>query len=183
MTKNPNLAIYYHRAAFSSVLSTFFVAINNRYFSTWLGLIVKLITKQLPKSLATAQCYTKLARNNIEYIRKHAPISLLCQELSVTSITKPSATPWSNIIHIAVIEPSNLLATDLTGHFPTISGRGYTYIIVCYIYNTNRIIVCLIKNRSTTKHIQVYKDIYRHLEKRGLHSGMHKMDNKYSQAL
>ena len=47
-----------------------------------------------------------------------------------------------------VVEPSALLATDLTDRFPTISSRGYNYIIVCYIYDTNGIIVRPMKNRS-----------------------------------
>ena len=72
---------------------------------------------------------------------------------------------------------------DLTGSFPTIYKRGYNYIILCYIYDTNRIIVCPMKNRSVSEHIRVYQDIFSYLEKRGLCLAVHKMDNECPQEL
>ena len=82
-----------------------------------------------------------------------------------------------------MVKPSNLLATDLTGFFPTISSRGYNYIIVCYIYDTNGIIVRPMKNRSVAEHIRVYQDIFGYLEKWGLRPVVHKMDNECPQEL
>ena len=82
-----------------------------------------------------------------------------------------------------MVEPSYLLATDLTGRFPTISSRGYNYIIVCYIYDTNGIIARPTKNRSVAEHIRVYQDIFGYLEKRGLRTAVHKMDNECPQEL
>ena len=86
-------------------------------------------------------------------------------------------------IHITVVEPSDFLATDLTGRFPTISSRGYNYIIVCYIYDKNVIIVRPMKNRSVAEHIRVYQEIFGYLEKRGLLPASHKMDNACPQEL
>ena len=77
-----------------------------------------------------------------------------------------------------MVEPSDLLATDLTGRFPTISSRGYNYIIVCYIFDTNGIIVLPMKNLSVAEHIRVYNEIFGYLEKRGLRPADHKMDNE-----
>ena len=82
-----------------------------------------------------------------------------------------------------MVEPSDLLATDLTGRVPTISIRVYNYIIVCYIYDTNGIIVRPIKNRSVAEHIRVYNDIFGYLEKRVLRPAVHKMDNECPQEL
>ena len=82
-----------------------------------------------------------------------------------------------------MVEPSDLLATDLTGRFPTISSRGYNYIIVCYIYDTNGIIVRPMKNRSIAEHIRVYNDIFGYLEKRGLRPDVHNMENEGQQEL
>ena len=62
MATNPDLAIYYHRAVFYPVPTTFISAINNGNFSTWPGLTAELISKNLPKSLATAKCDNTLAR-------------------------------------------------------------------------------------------------------------------------
>ena len=62
MATKPDLTIYYHRAAFSPVPTKFITAINNGNFSTWPGLTAELISKHLPKILATAKGYNKLAR-------------------------------------------------------------------------------------------------------------------------
>ena len=143
MATKPDLAMYYHHAAFSPVPTRFISAINNGNLSTWLGLTADLIYKHLPKSLATAKVHNKLARQNVRCTRPQEP---------------PVAR--TKTVQITVVEPSDLLATDLTGRFPTISSRGYNYIIVCYIFDTNGIIVRPMKNRSVAEHIRVYNKIF-----------------------
>ena len=71
----------------------------------------------------------------------------------------------------------------LTGRFPTIYSRGYNYIIVCYIYDTNGIIVRPMKNRSVAEHIRVYQEIFSYSEKCELRPAVHKMDNECTQEL
>ena len=144
MATNPDLEMYYHRAAFSPVPTKFITAINNGNLSTWPGLTAELISKHLPKILATAKGHDKLARKNISSTRPQDPTP----DLLVTR---------TKTIYISVVEPSNLLGTDLTGLFPTIASRGYYYIIVCYIYDTDGIIVRPMKNRSVAEHIRVYQ--------------------------
>ena len=156
MTTNLDLAMYYHRAAFSPVPTKFITAINNENFSTCLGLTAELISKHLPKILATAKCHDELAHKQIRLTRPHNPTP----DRPVTSDPPQTTVTRTKTIHITVVEPSDLLATDLTGCFPTISSRGYNYIIVCYIYDTNGIIVRPMKNRSVAAHIRVYQDIF-----------------------
>ena len=55
MTTKANLAIYYHRAAWSPVLATFIADIKQGYFATWPGLTAALISKHLPKSITHRQ--------------------------------------------------------------------------------------------------------------------------------
>ena len=62
MATKPDLTMYYHRAAFSPVPTTFITSINNGNFSTCPGLTAELISKHLPKSLATAKGHNKLSR-------------------------------------------------------------------------------------------------------------------------
>ena len=149
MATKPYLAMYYHRAAFCPAPSTFITEINNRNFSTWPGLTEELIAKHLPKILATAKGHAELARKNARSTRPHVPIP----DLPVTSDPPQATVTRTKTIHITVIEPSDLLATDLTRRFPTIYRRGYNYIILCYIYDTNGIIVSPMKNRSVAEHI------------------------------
>ena len=69
MATKPDLAMHYHRAAFSLVSTTFISAINKGYLSTWSGLTAELITKHIPKSLVTAKGHNKLARQNVRSTR------------------------------------------------------------------------------------------------------------------
>ena len=155
MATKLDLAMYYHRAAFPPVPTTFISAINNGNFSTWPGLTAELISKRLPKSLATAKGHNKLARKDVRSTRPQDPT----QDLPVSR---------TQTIQITMVEPSDLLATDLNCRFPNISSRGYNYIIGCYIYYTNVIIVLPMKNRSVAEHIRVYNEIFGYLKKRGL---------------
>ena len=102
MATKPDLTMYYHRAAFSLVPTTFISAINNGNFSTWPGLTAELISKHLPNSLAKAKGHNKLARQNVRSTRPQEP---------------PVAR--TKTIQITVVEPSDLIATDLNGRFPT----------------------------------------------------------------
>ena len=138
MTTNPDLAIYYHRTAFCPVSSTFIAAINKVNFTTWPGLTAELISKHLPKSLATAKGHANLARKNFRSNRLPETTPDTTSGLQVTSDPPPEPDTRTKTICITVLKPSGLLATDLTGHFPTISSRGYNYIIVCYINDTKR---------------------------------------------
>ena len=153
MKTKPDLAVYYHRAAFCPVPSTFISAINAGNFSSWPGLTADLISKHLPKSIATAKGNNKLARKNIQSTRRPVITPAPSPEPPVLPATTPAPPPRSKTIRMTVIEPNDLLATNLTGRFPTISSRGCNYIIVCYIYDTHGIIVRPIKNRSTAEHI------------------------------
>ena len=93
MATKPDFAIYYHRAAFSPVPTTFISAVNNGNFSTWPGLTAELISKHMPKSLATAKVHNKLARQNVRSTRPQEP---------------PVAR--TKTVQITVVEPSDLLA-------------------------------------------------------------------------
>ena len=127
MATNPDLAMYYHCAAFYPVPTTFITSINNGNFSTWPGLTAELITKHLPKILVKAKGHDKLTRKNIRSTRPQDPTPYL----PVTSDPPQATVTRTKTIHISVVEPGALLATDLTGCFPTISISGYNYIIVC----------------------------------------------------
>ena len=100
MATKPDLAMYYHRAAFSPVPTKFITAINNDNLSTWPGLTADLISKHLPKSLATSKVHNKISRKNVRSTRPQEPL-----------------VARTKTIQITVVEPSDLLATDITGRF------------------------------------------------------------------
>ena len=158
---------------------TIILFVNKGNFFTWPGLTEELIFKNIPKIPATAKCHAKLAK---KYVRSTHPPDPT-PDLPVTSDPPLAPDTRTKTIWITVIEPSDLLATDLTGRFTTIYSRGYNYIIVCYIYDTNRIIVRPMKNRSVSEYIRVYQQIFSYLEKRDLRPAVNKMDNECPQAI
>ena len=91
MATKPDLAMYYHSAAFSPVPTTFIIAINNGNFSTWPGLTSYLISKNLPKSLATAKGHDKLARKT-----SGQPDTKIQPQTSQSLEPKPYTLLWSN---------------------------------------------------------------------------------------
>ena len=60
------LAQYLHAACNSPSISTFIRAIKNNIFLSWPGLTADLITKHLPKSLATAKGHLQYERKNLQ---------------------------------------------------------------------------------------------------------------------
>ena len=136
-------------------------------------------SKTTPQKPRNSKSSCKACQKNIRSTRPQDPTP----DLPVTSDPPQATVTRTKTIHITVVEPSDLLATDLTGRFQTISNRGYNNIIVCYIYDTNGIIVHPMKNLSVAEHIRVYQEIFGYLEKRFLHPAVHKMDNECPQEL
>ena len=67
---------------------------------------------------------------NVRSTRPPAPTLDPTPDLPVTSDPPPAPDTGTKTIRVTVIEPSDFLATDLTGHFPTISSRGYKKLCV-----------------------------------------------------
>ena len=72
---------------------------------------------------------------------------------------------------------------DFKGWFPITFSRCHAYIMVCYVYETNNILVRPMKNGSAAEHIRVYKDLFTFLDNKGLHPTAHIMNNKSPKAL
>jgi len=141
-----------------------------------------LISKHLPKSLATAKGYMKLARKNMR------STTALPSPPPLQPVSPPTTTPFSLAIktqtaHFKVLEPKNLIASDLTGRFPVVSSKSMNYIMVCYVDDANGILIRQMKNRSEAEQIWVYTDIFNHLVQRGLRPRVHRIDNECPQAL
>ena len=73
------LAQYLHAACFSPVKSTFAVGIKNQNFTSWPGLTPNLISKYLPKSVATVQGHIHQGRQNLQITKK---ITMLPSEIT-----------------------------------------------------------------------------------------------------
>ena len=73
--------------------------------------------------------------------------------------------------------------SDLTGRFPLQSYAGMQYIFIAYIYDENYIIIRPMKNRSDASMIDVFKDVYELLQRKGKNPNLHVLDNECSKAI
>ena len=65
MNTLPALVQFLHRACFSPVVYTWYKAIDAGYFTTYKGLISKLVRKHLPTYIETAKGHLRLSHQHI----------------------------------------------------------------------------------------------------------------------
>ena len=70
--------------------------------------------------------------------------------------------------------------TDLTMAFPVTSARGNKLLYIAYSYDANGIIWEPMKSKNDSEMSRVFKTVYEKLEKRGIKSKFHIMDNEAS---
>ena len=117
----PELAHWYHTKLFSPAKQTLIQAIKKGYFATWSNLIIDLINKHLPQSMATSKGHVHQTR------KKHN--SAKTQELKTPEEEpiKP-LVQFTNIAFTNIIDHKRQIATDLIGKSPATSNRGNKYL-------------------------------------------------------
>ena len=97
-----------------------------------------------------------------------------------TKHTMDNMHPVHNYIYFAMTDTTAIIYTNQTRKFPIQSSQGYKYVMICYAYSCNAILVHLIKNRLANELLQAYQHFYTILHNAGLSLHMHKMDNETS---
>jgi hypothetical protein len=139
------LAIYLHAALGSPAPSTLLRAIRRGHLITIPGLTTNLITKHLPKSLATSLGHQDQEAKNLRSTKPPPkPTSSTDEDL------EPPPEPASHQLCAMFLTKHELLESysDQTGRFPVPSSRGNHYIFVLYHHNTNTIHAVAIPNRQ-----------------------------------
>ena len=97
---------------------------------------------------------------------------------------------WNHYVGITTIpfeELRGIIATDLTGQFPTTSGQGNVYILVMYDFDSNTInAIRIIKNRKIPSLVQGYNELFEDLSIRiaGINPMLHQLDHEeYGRAM
>jgi hypothetical protein len=141
------LVQFLHATCFSPSTSTFIDAIQAGYLITWPGLTAAMVSKHLPKSLATAKGHMDQQRKNT----RSTQIKLEHDSHNVAD-NQPPTEDLGTTTHVAFVSLIDTAAetgkmyTDITGRFPVQSNRGYKYIFVLYDYDSNAILVEPIKS-------------------------------------
>jgi hypothetical protein len=139
------LATYLHATLGSPAPSTLLRAIRREHFSTIPGLTTNLISKHLPKSIATT-----LGHQDQE-AKKLCSTKVIPSAPAVDSSDADLAPPLdikSHQICAMLFDKQDLLKSysDQTGKFPIPSSRGNHYLFVLYHHNTNSIHTVAIPN-------------------------------------
>jgi hypothetical protein len=169
-----DLITFLHAACFSPATLTFLQAIKAGYFTTcWPGLTPELVSKHLPKSVASIKGHLDQQHKNV---RSTKP--------------KPSSEPSferlyqrTNAVFAHIFEPTGQIYTDLPGRFPIKSNRGNQYIFVLYDYDSNAILAEPMKHCTDREMVRALKHLHAYLCDRGLRPKLQKPDNKASAAL
>ena len=69
---------------------------------------------------------------------------------------------------------------EITGAFPVTSSRGNKLLYIAYSYDANGIIWEPMKSKNDSEMSRVFKTVYENLEKRGIKTKFHIMDNEAS---
>jgi hypothetical protein len=180
MRNQSDLVAYLHRACFSPTKSTWLKAINAGYFATWPGLTAELVSKHLPKSIATAKGHLRQERQNLQStatpLRPKTPITNLDAEFDLT--LEHSDRTRTNWVYQQAVQVSGQIFSDQSGRFPVTCSKGNQYIMVVYDYDSNHILAEPLKSRSEHELVRAYTKLHTKLTVCGLHPLLQKLDNE-----
>ena len=200
------MATFLHGACFSLVKSTFLTALKKNYFTTWLGLTVKLVSRHLIPTTVTTLGHqkhdkhslqsTKLLffpnineiKDRITKLKTEAPSNqgiktTLEQDISQDAYPVSDApNNKTNVVIYKMIElkPTKRGYIDLTGHFPYRLSQGNEYIIVGYNYDGNCILAEVIKNRKAKSITDAWTKINNKFHIAGIQLEVYLPDNEIS---
>jgi hypothetical protein len=141
------LAKYLHTTLGSPVPSTLLRAIRSTHLTTFPGLTTNLISKHLPKSLATVLGHQDQESKHLRSTKVTPTIAVLePKDIDL----EPLLAPPSHNIFIMLFEKKQVMKSysDQTGRFTVPSSRGNHYICVLYHQDTNTIHAVAIPNRQ-----------------------------------
>jgi hypothetical protein len=168
------LVHYLHKALFSPTKSAMLQAVKDGHLITWPGLTEDAINKYLKLTPATAMGHLNQRLQNIRSTSKE-PV-----EKQPTPDTDLGTK--THLIYAVVVDQGQLY-TDLTGKFPVISIRGYSYVMVCYVYDCNYVKFIPMKSRSASEWVNAYDTVHQELIFKGFNPKLQTLNNEASDAL
>jgi hypothetical protein len=157
LTVKQDIMTYLHCACFSPVPSTWLNAINAGHFTTWPGLTIDLICKDLSKSVATSKGHIRQER---QHLRSRQSLSLPLPHAKEAKIAtaktleiggthdKIASHEQTHCVYMKPITVTGQINSNQTGHFPITSSRGSKYIMVVYDYDSNVILTEPLTSRT-----------------------------------
>ena len=89
----------------------------------------------------------------------------------------------TNLCYLTLEHVHGQMHSDLTGRFPVASTQGNNYILVCYDFDSNAILVEPLTDRRATTITAAYQKIYQRLINGGCKPQFQRLDNECSKLL
>ena len=177
-TTKKDLIAFFHGACFSPTKTTFLKAIKNGNFISWPGLTLDNVTRYLNMTVPTALGHMKQERQNLQSTKQ----TDIDTDFFPTP-EFPNQKTHEIFVKITPFQSTNKAYGDVTGKFPYMSSRGNQYFLVIYDYDSNAILVEVLKSRSGTDIKNAYMSIYSKLASRGCAPRAFILDNEISAEL
>jgi len=175
-TNSEKLTRFLHGACGSPCKQSLLNGLKENHLSTWPHLNTFNVKTHIRAPTATILGHMDHQRKNklsTKIIRQSA--------LEVDLDTRPKAiNKKCNKVHVILYEESQRLYTDQTGKFPVKSARGYQYVLIAYVYDTNTILYRPLKSKTAEELQSTYDELYSYLTKRGCKPTFHRVDNELS---
>ena len=136
-------------ALFNPSKSTLLRAIRKEHLSSFPGLTTNLISKHLPKQVATSKGHLDQEFRNLWSTKNMSPFDEGDLDYDIEPPQDP-LNPKTNNLMCTIIDSKELESksySDQTGRFPVRSTSGNQYIVMLYHYDTNSIHAVPIKSR------------------------------------
>ena len=134
-----DLIQFYHAAMFSPAKATFIKAIRNGNFQSWPGLTTRMVAKFLTPTIATHFGHLNQERQNLQSTQQSDDFDAFPMS------DNPNITTNEIMATITPYHFTNKAYGDLPGKFPFSSSRGSQYFLVIYHYDSNAILVRILK--------------------------------------
>ena len=177
-TTKRDLISFFHGACFSPTKTTFLKAIKNGNFISWPGLTTENVTKYLQMTIPTALGHMKQERQNLQSTKQ---IDMDADFFPPPEL--PNQKRHEIFVQLTPFQATDKAYGDITGRFPYMSSRGNQYFLVIYDYDSNAILVEVLKSRSGTDIKNAYMSIYTKLASRGCAPRTFILDNEISSEL
>ena len=173
---------YFAASLLNPSTSTLLRAIRKEHLLSWPGLTTKLISKHLPKRVATAKGYLDAEFKNLRSTKNILPFDKGGPDDDIQPSQEPLNPKTDNLL-CAVFDSRELASksySDQTGKFPVRSASGNQYIFVLYHFDTNSIHALPIKSRHTDQISAAWQKIFDTLQHHGEQPSLHILDNECS---
>jgi hypothetical protein len=177
------LAIYHHTTLGSPAPSTLLCAIRRGHLTTFPGLTTELISKHLPKSIATTLGHQDQEAKNIWLTHSLSPTSASVS--NTDDDVAPPLEPCSHHVSVALLDCQTLLKSysDQTGCFHVPSSRGNNFLFILYHQDTNSIHAVAIPNCKAASIRNAWEQTHMLFTHQGHPPNLHILDNECSQDL